>query len=149
MSIKIQRRFLMQSPVTVLIAAGGLLILVIGGLSMLAHYYTLNGIRNKTVGHGQHGTARRARKDEVRRTFAHVPFAPKLWREGKNLPEARGIILGCAGAKGALTALVDEGDVHAMMVAASGAGKTVYFFVPEPGIRLRLRDELLLHRHQR
>jgi type IV secretion system protein VirD4 len=120
----------MQSPVVTLIAVGALLVLIVGGLSALAHHYTLNGIRNKTVGRGQHGTARWATKNEVRRTFAHVPFAPKLWREGKNLPDAQGIVLGCSGAKGALTALVDEGDVHAMMVAASGAGKTAYFLYP-------------------
>ncbi len=33
--------------------------LVIGGLSLLAHYYyTLSGIKSRTVGDGQHGTAR-------------------------------------------------------------------------------------------
>jgi len=120
----------MQTPVIILIASAAVMFLVIGGLSMLAHYYTLNGIRNKTVGHGQHGTARWATKNETRRTFARVPFAPKLWREGKNLPEAQGIILGSEGAKGALTALIDADDVHAMMVAASGAGKTAYFLYP-------------------
>jgi hypothetical protein len=71
----------MQSPVVILIGSAALLVLVVGGLSGPAHYYTLNGIRNKTVGHGQHGTARWARKGEVRRTFAHVPFAPKLRRD--------------------------------------------------------------------
>ena len=120
----------MQSPVIILIASSALLILVIGGLSMLAHLYTLQGIKNKTVGHGQHGTARWARKGEVRRTFIYVPFAPKHWREGKNLPTIQGIILGSTGAKGALTAMVDTDDVHTMMVAASGAGKTAFFLYP-------------------
>ena len=120
----------MQSPILALIASSAMLVTVVGGLSMLAHYYTLNGIRNKTVGHGQHGSARWATKGEVRRTFSYVPFAPKLWREGKNLPSAQGVILGCAGSKGALTALVDTDDVHTMMVAASGAGKTAYFLYP-------------------
>jgi type IV secretion system protein VirD4 len=120
----------MQSPVIILIASSAALVIVIGGLSMLAHYYSLSGIRNKTVGHGQHGTAHWATKSEVRRTFIYVPFAPKLWREGKNLPMAQGIILGCVGGKGALTAMVDTDDVHTMMVAASGAGKTAYFLYP-------------------
>lgn len=31
---------------------------VIGGLAMLSNYYTLNGIKSRTVGDGQHGTAR-------------------------------------------------------------------------------------------
>jgi type IV secretion system protein VirD4 len=120
----------MESPIIILIAGSAALVLVIGGLSMLAHYYTLHGIRNKTVGHGQHGTARWATKSEVRRTFISEPFAPKLWREGKQLPSAQGIILGCIGGKGAITAMVDTDDVHTMMVAASGAGKTAYFLYP-------------------
>ena len=28
---------------------------VIGGLAMLSNYYTLNGIKSRTVGDGQHG----------------------------------------------------------------------------------------------
>ena len=34
---------------------------VLGGVSLLAHMYTLN-IKSKTVGNGQHGTARWATK---------------------------------------------------------------------------------------
>jgi type IV secretion system protein VirD4 len=119
----------MQS-ITILIGAGALMVLVIGTLSLLAHYYTLNGIKKRTVGDGQHGTARWATQGEIRRTFARVPFAPQLWRQGRNLPAGQGVILGSEGAKGTLTALVDEGDVHVMMVAASGAGKTAYFLYP-------------------
>jgi type IV secretion system protein VirD4 len=103
---------------------------VIGGLSMLAHFYTLNGIRNKTVGHGQHGTARWATKNEIQSTYRHVPFAPKVWREGRSRPKEQGIIMGSTGAKGAVTALIDTDDVHAMMIAASGAGKTAFFLYP-------------------
>ena len=32
--------------------------LVLGGLAFLSHYYTIDGIKSKTVGDGQHGTAR-------------------------------------------------------------------------------------------
>ena len=32
--------------------------LVIGGLSMMSHHYTLGNIKSRTVGDGQHGTAR-------------------------------------------------------------------------------------------
>jgi len=113
-----------------LIASSAMVALVIGVLSMLANYYTLGGIRNKTVGHGQHGTARWASKGEVSRAFAFVPFAPKLWRKGDCLPTEQGVILGCTGTKGTLKAMVDTDDVHAMMVATSGAGKTAYFLYP-------------------
>jgi type IV secretion system protein VirD4 len=41
----------------------------IGVLSMLAHMYTLNGIKSRTVGHGQHGTARWASPKEIFSTY--------------------------------------------------------------------------------
>ena len=44
----------MASQVYILIAAAAVMFLVIGGLSLLAHYYTLNGIKSRTVGDGQH-----------------------------------------------------------------------------------------------
>lgn len=42
----------MNSQVYMLIAAAAIMFSVIGGLSLLAHYYTLNGIKSKTVGDG-------------------------------------------------------------------------------------------------
>ncbi len=35
---------------------------ILGGITLLTHVYSLNGIKNKTVGNGQHGTARWATK---------------------------------------------------------------------------------------
>lgn len=101
--------------------------LIIGGLAFISHYYTLNGIKSKTVGDGQHGTARWATKQEIRQTYAHIPFEPELWRQGKNLPDQQGLILGCEGPKGHVTAVVDTDDIHALVTAASGAGKTAFF----------------------
>lgn len=60
---------------------------------------TLDGIKSKTVGDGQHGTARWATKQEIRQTYAHVPFEPELWRKGEHLPEKQGLVLGCEGPK--------------------------------------------------
>ena len=93
-------------------------------------YYTLDGIKSKTVGDGQHGTARWATKQEIRQTYAHVPFEPELWRKGEHLPEKQGLVLGCEGPKDHVTALVDTDDIHAMVTAASGAGKTAFFLYP-------------------
>ena len=104
--------------------------LVIGGLAFISHYYTLDGIKSKTVGDGQHGTARWATKQEIRQTYAHIPFEPELWRKGEHLPEKQGLILGCEGPKNHVTALVDTDDIHAMVTAASGAGKTAFFLSP-------------------
>lgn len=52
----------MPTQVITLIVVGAIMFLVIGGLAFLSHYYTLDGIKSKTVGDGQHGTARWATK---------------------------------------------------------------------------------------
>ncbi|TEB10229.1 hypothetical protein Pmgp_02529 [Pelotomaculum propionicicum] len=62
------------SQIITLIAIGLIMFGVIGFLSLLAHYYTLNGIKARTVGDGQHGTARFATKREIQKTYAHVPY---------------------------------------------------------------------------
>lgn len=118
------------TQVITLIVVGAIMFLVIGGLAFLSHYYTLDGIKSKTVGDGQHGTARWATKQEIRQTYAHVPFEPELWRKGEHLPEKQGLVLGCEGPKDHVTALVDTDDIHAMVTAASGAGKTAFFLYP-------------------
>ena len=120
----------MPHQVLILLAAGGLMFLVIGCLAALSHYYTLSGIKSKTVGDGQHGTARWATAKEIRQTYAHVPFEVKKWRSGQNLPTEQGLGLGCKGKKGELTALVDSDDIHCLMIGASGIGKTAYFLYP-------------------
>ena len=57
--------------------------LVIGGLSMMSHHYTLGNIKSRTVGDGQHGTARWATDKEIKQTYAHVPFKVREWRSGQ------------------------------------------------------------------
>lgn len=101
--------------------------IVIGGLSMLSHHYTLSGIKSRTVGDGQHGTARWATEKEIQRTYKHIPFRVSDWRQGRNRPEVQGLVLGSKGRKGNMTALVDSDDIHCLMTAASGTGKTAYF----------------------
>ena len=104
--------------------------LVIGGLSMMSHHYTLGNIKSRTVGDGQHGTARWATDKEIRQTYAHVPFKVREWRRGQNLPMEQGVILGCKGKPQELTALVDSDDIHCLMIGASGIGKTAFFLYP-------------------
>ena len=70
----------------ILLAAGGVMAAVIGCLTLLNNRYTLNNIKSKTVGDGQHGTARWATDTEIRKTYALVPFRVPDWRAGKNLP---------------------------------------------------------------
>ena len=42
--------------------------------------YSLNGIKTRPVGDGQHGTARWATAKEIRATYTRVPFEPVKWR---------------------------------------------------------------------
>lgn len=126
----------MNSQVYMLIAATAIMFSVIGGLSLLAHYYTLNGIKSKTVGDGQHGVARFATKKEIERTYHHIPFNVHEWRNGINLPidekgnAIQGLVVGCKGSNGTVTGIVDIGDVHCLMIGAAGVGKTTFFLYP-------------------
>ena len=120
----------MNASVWILIAAGAAMFLAIGGLSMMSHHYTLGNIKSRTVGDGQHGTARWATDKEIKHTYAHVPFKVREWRRGQNLPTEQGLILGCKGQPQELTALVDSDDIHCLMIGASGIGKTAFFLYP-------------------
>ena len=120
----------MPESVTPLIAVGVVIVLFIVLLSVLTNNYSLNGIKSKTVGDGQHGTARWATAQEVKKTFSNVPFDVASWRVGKNLPEVQGLILGSAQRGKQLDALVDRDDVHCLMIGASGVGKTAFFLYP-------------------
>ena len=64
---------------------------VLGGISIYSQNYSLN-IKDKTVGHGQHGTARWATGAEITKTYKHIPFTPQAWRNGENLPKEQGLL---------------------------------------------------------
>lgn len=120
----------MTDNLWILFAAAGVMVAVISGLALLGDHYTLNNIKSKTVGDGQHGTARWATDAEIRTTYALVPFQVSDWRMGKNLPKVQGLVLGSISGKHGITALVDKDDVHCLMIGASGVGKTAYFLYP-------------------
>ena len=109
-------------------------------IPLITHMYNLNHIKSKTVGDGQHGTARWATKSEIRKTYRHIPFTPEQWRKdaaagkapvivGTNKPLPQGIVVGCTGRQNT-TAMIDTGDVHALMIGAAGVGKTAYWLYP-------------------
>ena len=147
-----------MQPIVKLVIAGTAMFANLGLIAGLSGMYSLN-IKAKTVGHGQHGTARWATKREIKKTYVHVPFEPQLWRKGKHLPIEQGIVVGCLTKRHRLgnglrtvwnvlvvkllrkshaipktadetTALVDTGDVHALMIGAAGVGKTAYWLYP-------------------
>ena len=160
-----------MSGVTTLIIVGSIMLAVLGLIPLLAYIYNLNHIKSKTVGDGQHGTARWATKTEIKKTYRHIPFTPSKWREQakggkeptmsvlkkKNLfskkpaiveeePLPQGIVVGCKGRKDKTVAMVDTGDVHALMIGAAGVGKTAYWLYPcieyacASGISFRVRS---------
>ena len=147
-----------MQPIVKLVIAGAAMFATLGLIAGLSGMYSLN-IKAKTVGHGQHGTARWATKREIHRTYLHIPFEPQLWRKGEHLPKEQGIVVGCRTERhlpynffrvvrnlvvcrmrkhpgkplpkpSTTTALVDTGDVHAIMIGAAGVGKTAYWLYP-------------------
>ena len=73
-----------MQPIVKLVIAGAAMFATLGLIAGLSGMYSLN-IRDKTVGHGQHGTARWATKGEIKKTYVHTPFEPELWRKGEHL----------------------------------------------------------------
>lgn len=133
-----------MSGIGTVIVIAAVMALVLSGVTFLAHIYNLNHIKSRTVGDGQHGTARWATRGEIANVYRHIPFTPQKWREQaqhgevpsfanvkgeeKELPQ--GIVVGCKGGKKNTTAMVDSGDVHALMIGAAGVGKTAYWLYP-------------------
>ena len=121
-----------MSSIGILVVISATMFTVLGLITLLAHIYSLNSIKSKTVGDGQHGTARWANRGEIKNTYKHINYVPELWREGKECPDPsqQGIVVGCKSGKGSTVALVDSQDVHALMIGAAGVGKTAYFLYP-------------------
>ena len=113
---------------------------ILGLITAASHMYNLNGIKSKTVGDGQHGAARFATAQELKRTYKLVPYEPSRWRVmGRNSEELKlpqGIVVGCkfryglhcdfrSGKKWPFSikkktyAMVETGDVHGMLVHPS------------------------------
>ncbi len=139
----------MTGSALLIVVCGGMLA-VLGLISAVSHVYNLNSIKSKTVGDGQHGSARFATAGEMKKVYKRVHYRPDYWRSlGSKCSELlqlpQGVILGC---KSKLRfsfekekkfpirfwkdtyALVDTDDVHTMMVGAAGCGKTAYWLYP-------------------
>lgn len=64
-----------------LIALMVIVVIIMVVINTAGQMYNLDGIKSKTVGDGQHGTARWATRREIRKTFKIVDFTPRKWRE--------------------------------------------------------------------
>ena len=71
----------MPGGIPILIIVMTVMIVVMVAINTAGHMYNLNGIKSKTVGDGQHGSARWATKREMKKTFKIVDFTPRKWRE--------------------------------------------------------------------
>ena len=89
----------MNENIWPLILLGGGLLAFLLVVSFLSKNYSLNNFKNKTVGDGQHGTARWATPKEIHTTYHVVSFRPRRWRKGEDLPTVQGIILGSMGGR--------------------------------------------------
>ena len=119
-----------MSSTWILIGVAAVMLFVIGGIAFLSQQYSLNNIKAKTVGDGQHGSARWANNQEIKKSFHHIPFQVAKWRKGVERPTVQGLVLGSTRKKGQITALVDADDIHCLMIGASGVGKTAFFLYP-------------------
>ena len=69
-----------MSGITTLIIVGAVMFSVLGGITLLAYVYSLNNIKSKTVGDGQHGTARWMTKGEQRRVYRAASTISNIFR---------------------------------------------------------------------
>lgn len=121
----------LNNPVITLMLVGVAMFAIIGFLTTWSNVYSINSIKNKKVGHGQHGNARFATEKEIKKTYKLIPYEPKKWREHKGdatLPQ--GTVVGTRKIRGKLYGIVDNGDVHTLMIGAAGVGKTACFLYP-------------------
>ena len=89
----------MNENVWSLILLGGGLLAFLLVVSFLSKNYSLNNFKSKTVGDGQHGTARWATPKEIHTTYHVVSFRPRRWRKGEDLPTEQGLVLGSVGGR--------------------------------------------------
>ena len=88
-----------MSGTATLIIVAAVMFCALGGITLIAHIYNLNSIKSKTVGDGQHGTARWATPREISKIYRTVPFRPRRWRKGEELPTEQGLVLGSVGGR--------------------------------------------------
>ena len=113
-----------------ILLTAGAIVAIFAVIPLLEKQGSLDSFKSRPVGDGQHGTARWATPQEIRDAYLQVPFTPQLWRKGQNLPKAQGLVVGSLVQRKKTIALIDPGDVHCLMIGASGVGKTAHYLYP-------------------
>jgi type IV secretion system protein VirD4 len=67
------------TQIVILVCAGLGMFALLGLVTFLSSHYNLDGIKSKTVGDGQYGTARFATNMEIKKTYSHVNVIKK-WK---------------------------------------------------------------------
>lgn len=101
------------------------------GLSQFKPAPNLKRIKGKKLDNEQFGNEKFADRKMIKKMYKPVLYDPKNWRKTNGDSSlSPGIVVG-QFTKGKKTfALVENSDVHAIMLGASGAGKTTYFLYP-------------------
>lgn len=115
---------------TIFILMGCTFFAFVGLIVYFGNNYNLNNIKSKTVGDGQHGTARFSTQAEIDKTFHKVIFEPDKWRKGIHHPTVQGLIVGSKVKLKSIQGYVDSDDIHLLMIGAAGVGKTAHFLYP-------------------
>ena len=82
----------MQQYVFIVIIAIVFLAMII--FAVLGKNYSLDKIKARKVGNGQHGTAHWAEHKEISQNFSILKYEPQLWRMGACRPTIDGTIVG-------------------------------------------------------
>ena len=89
-------------------------------------------IKAKDAGDGQFGRARWMTDKEKEETYQVIPYTPKKWRKGKDLPEDLdgATVVGYIKVGSAVKARIDPSDSHTLVLSAPGGKKTTGFLYP-------------------
>ena len=103
---------------------GCLFFVFIGCVIFFGNNYNLDNIKSKTVGDGQHGTARFASQKEINNSFQRIEFNSNQWRNGINLPQYQGLVVGTQIKFNKTSCYVDTDDIHLLMIGAAAVSYT-------------------------
>ena len=120
-----------MQPLAVLIFMTLFFVFCAAILSQFKSSPSLKNIKSKKLDTDQFGNEKFADKKMINQMYSKVLFDPKGWRKNQGDTGLRpGIVVGQITKRNKTYALVENSDVHAMMLGASGAGKTTFFLYP-------------------
>ena len=67
-----------------------------------------------------------ATEKEIKDTYANVSYEPEKWQRRESLPAVQWLVVGCKKDRFVM-ALFNDGDIHCMVIGATGVGETANF----------------------